>query len=109
MREREIQIVTDRWIATDQPSDNPVTAVDITQQMSPAAPNDRIVYVVVNEVQPETDLIEKEEPRQATRQIISAAAFLRDFEVLLLVLYAAYALVVVGAIAFVLLQWGHLL
>ena len=104
MRQREIQIVTDHWIAGNQPSDDPVSAVDVTQRMSPATSNDRIVYIVVSEVQPEADLIEKGEPRQT----ISAPSFFRDFEVFLLLLYAAYALIVVGAIALVLLQWGHL-
>ncbi|MER8508514.1 hypothetical protein [Mesorhizobium sp. M0199] len=105
MKKREIQTVTESWLPRDQLADDPVIAVDLTERILQAAENDRIVCVVVATEQLETDSIEKAEP-QETR---IAASFVRDFEVMLLVLYAAYALAVLGATAFVLLELGHVL
>ncbi|MER8479553.1 hypothetical protein NKI01_26135 [Mesorhizobium sp. M0815] len=105
MKKREIQTVTESWLSRDQLADDPVIAVDLTERILQAAENDRIVCLVVATEQLETDSIEKAEP-QETR---IAASFVRDFEVMLLVLYAAYALAVLGATAFVLLELGHVL
>ena len=105
MREHEIQTVTEYRIAGNQLADDPVIAIDIAERILQAAENDRIVYVVVTAGQPETDLIEKREPQQ----IGTTRAFFRDFEVVLLVLYAAYALVVLGVTAFVVLELGPVL
>ncbi|MES0031578.1 hypothetical protein [Mesorhizobium sp. M0040] len=105
MRKREIQTVTESRLSRDQLADDPVIAVDLTERILQAADNDRIVCLVVATEQLETDRIEKAEPKE-TR---IAASFARDFEVMLLVLYAAYALAVLGATAFVLLELGHVL
>ncbi|MET3577566.1 hypothetical protein ABID19_000581 [Mesorhizobium robiniae] len=105
MREHEIQTVTEYRIAGNQLADDPVIALDIAERILQAAENDRIGYVVVRAAHPAADLIEKSEPQQ----IRATTGFFRDFEVLLLVLYAAYALVVLGATAFVVLELGPVL
>ncbi|MER9419969.1 hypothetical protein NKI95_29165 [Mesorhizobium sp. M0306] len=86
-------------------ADDPVIAVDLTERILQAADNDRILCLVVATEQLEAERVEKAEPKE-TR---IAASFVRDFEVMLLVLYAAYALAVLGATAFVLLELGHVL
>ncbi|MER9232193.1 hypothetical protein NKI56_08835 [Mesorhizobium sp. M0622] len=105
MRKDEIQTVTESWLSGDRLADDPVIAVDLAERILQAAENDRIVCIVVAAEHPETERIEKAEP-QETR---ITAGFVRDFEVMLLVLYAAYALIVLGATAFVLLELGHIL
>lgn len=105
MGKHEIQTVTEYRITRDQLADDPVIAVDIAERILQAAENDRIVYVVVTAGQPEADLIEKREPQQ----VRATTALFRDFEVLLLVLCAAYALVVLGVTAFVVLALGPVL
>jgi hypothetical protein len=110
VREHEIQTVTESWLSADQLADDPVIAVDLRERILQAAENDRIVCVVMAAEHPQAgliekaDLIEKAEPQQ-TR---IGASVVRDVEVMLFVLYAAYALAVLGATAFVLLELGHI-
>ncbi|TIS98098.1 MAG: hypothetical protein E5W72_06430 [Mesorhizobium sp.] len=105
MREHEIQTITEYRIANNQLADDPVIALDIAERILQAAENDRIGYIVVRAGNPEADLIEKREPQQ----IKATTALFHDFEVLLLVLYAAYALVVLGVTAFVMLELAPVL
>lgn len=102
MGKREVQTVTEYRIAGDQLTDDPVIALDIAERILQAAEHDRIVYVVATAEPPQADLIEKTEPQQIR---VTRTSF-RDLEVLLLVLYAAYALVVLGVTAFVVMELG---
>ncbi|MER8484699.1 hypothetical protein [Mesorhizobium sp. M1322] len=105
MGKREVQTVTEYRIAADRLAEDPVIALDIADRILQAAENDRIVYVVATAGPLQTDLIEKSEPQQ----IKAATTSFRDLEVLLLVLYAAYALVVLGVTAFVVMELGPVL
>ncbi|RWM20429.1 MAG: hypothetical protein E5X53_02440 [Mesorhizobium sp.] len=105
MEKREVQTVTEYRVAGDQLADDPVIALDIAERILQAAEHDRIVYVVATAGPPQADLIEKTEPQQ----IRTTTTFFRDFEVLLLILYAAYALVVLGVTAFVVMELGPVL
>ncbi|MGX9575979.1 hypothetical protein [Mesorhizobium sp. f-mel] len=105
MGKREVQTVTEYRIAGDQLTDDPVIALDIAERILQAAEHDRIVYVVATAEPPQADLIEKTEPQQ----IRATRTSFRDLEVLLLVLYAAYALVVLGVTAFVVMELGPVL
>jgi hypothetical protein len=103
MAGREIRTVSYRRVLTvTHPADDPLTAADLAERLSQAADNDRLSNVVVGAEHPEADLVAKEEPQQT---LIAARSSLRDFEVLLLVLYAAYV-VAVAATVVLLLRWG---
>jgi len=101
MAGREIRTVSYRRVLTvTHPADDPLIAADLAQRLSRAADNDRLSNVVVGAEHPEADPVAKEEPQETL-----IARSLRDFEVLLLVLYAAYV-VAVAAMVVLLLRWG---
>lgn len=97
MAGREIRTVSYRRVTVTHLAEDP----DLAERLSRAADNDRLSNVVVGAEQPQPDLVANEK----TQQTVAAATSFRDFEVLLIVLYAAYVLAVAATVV-LLLRWG---
>ncbi|CCV08136.1 hypothetical protein MESS2_730032 [Mesorhizobium metallidurans STM 2683] len=114
MGKHEIRTVAEHWLTADQLAEDSMIAVK--DRILEAAENDTISFVVAKAEQQDADLVEAAGPVEEAdtaqkvepQQIRLAVSFFHDLEVSILVLYAAYALVVVG-VTYLLLRLGHVL